>query len=298
MKLENGRKMLFSYGLVVFGNILGAMAYGLIILPQSFACGGVTGLCVLLNQVVPIPVSALLLAANLCLFALGWFCVGKDFVLKTVVSCIFFPILMGAFQSWNGLSLLAEDPLTSALLGGTLLGVGAGMTLRGNGSSCGFDILGVVLHQKNPKIPVSLVMYLCDVTVILLQAAEKPMLKTVYGILVILISNLIVNKVLTYGKAECRLIIISKQTEAMRWALLGKEDVGLTYLKGETGFQQEETSVALVIAPYEKIESIKKTVYSFDPMAFIIIDQVRSVLGQGYTMERVYQKRTNENGTA
>lgn len=295
---KNWKNKLLSYGYVVIGNVLVAMALGLIILQQSFACGGVTGFCVLLTQIIPIPLSALVMAVNVFLFVLGWFCIGRDFAIKTTISCIFFPIMLGIFQNWGVLAALAEDPLVSVLIGGILLGVGGGIILLGNGSSCGFDILGVVLNKKNQKIPVSLVMYLCDVTVILLQAAEKPMLKTVYGILVILISNLIVNKVLTYGKAESRLIIISKQAEAMRWALLEKEDVGLTYLKGETGFQQEQTSVALVIAPYNKIESIKKTVYSFDPLAFIVIDQVTSVLGQGYTLARVHQERTNENGVA
>jgi len=74
--------------LVALGSCLTASAFGLIILPLEFAAGGVTGFSVLLGKIIPLPVSAIVLVVNLTLFVLGWFLVGKGFVLKTIYGMI------------------------------------------------------------------------------------------------------------------------------------------------------------------------------------------------------------------
>ena len=38
--------------------------------------------------------------------------------------------------------------------------------------------------------------------------------------------------------------------------------------------------------PYEKVGPMKRIISSIDPKAFIVINEVRSVLGKGYTIDR------------
>ncbi len=77
-----------------------------------------------------------------------------------------------------------------------------GLVLLGDASSGGFDIIGVIL-QKYFKSRVSIVMSICDITVILIQVASNPFMKNVYGILAIMICTITVNKVLAYGQSQC-----------------------------------------------------------------------------------------------
>ena len=274
-----------SYGLVVLGCCLSAAAFGLIVLPQEFVAGGITGLSVLLYNIIPVPVSGMVLFFNLLLFTLGWLFVGKDFVAKTFLTSILFSPMLELFQSIPIFSPLSEDPLLSSILAGALLGLGSGLILRGNGSGGGFDILGVILNRKF-RIPVSLVMYLCDFFVIILQAVSYPVLKTAYGILVIVISSFVVNRVLTHGKAEGQLLIFSQEYEKIREELLHHQDVGMTFLTGETGYRRDPTKVILTVVPHDKIEHIKQGVYRIDPTAFVLMDTVRYVGGRGYTLSR------------
>lgn len=275
-----------SYGLVITGSCLSAAAFGLIVLPQDFVAGGVTGLSVLLCGAIPLSVSAMVLLLNLILFVLGWFFVGRDFVVKTLLTSILFPVMLEVFQGVSApFSELAADPLLSSLLAGGLLGLGAGLILRGNGSGGGFDILGVILHQKF-RISVSLVMYLCDFFVIIMQAISNSLLKTAYGILVILVSSLVVNQVLTHGKAEGQLLIFSQEYEKIRTELLSYQDVGMTFLSGETGYRRDPIKVIITVVPHDKIEHIKRGVYKIDPTAFVLMDSVRYVGGRGYTISR------------
>ena len=278
-------KVLPSYAMVATGSCLSAAAFGLVILPQSFAAGGVTGLSVVLCRLAPIPVSAMVLALNLFLFALGWLFVGRDFVLKTLLTSLLFPVMLELFQESRALSALAADPLLSSILAGGMLGLGSGLILRGNGSGGGFDILGVILHRKF-GLSVSLVMYLCDFFVIVLQLMSNSMLHTAYGTLVIMTASLVVSRVLTHGRAEGQLLIFSREYEKIRTELLHHQDVGMTFLTGETGYRRQPIQVIITVVPHSKIEAIKRGVYQIDPTAGVLMDTIRYVGGRGYTLAR------------
>ena len=274
-----------SYLMIALGTALTAAAFGLIVLPQGLAAGGITGLSVLLSRVMPLPVSAIVFVLNAGLFLLGWACVGRDFAFKTLLVSLLFPVLLELFQRLDLLAELSADPLISSLLAGGILGFGTGLVLLGNGSCGGFDILGVVLNKKL-GVPVSLVMFLCDGAVLIAQALKLGILNTVYGVLVILVSSFTINRVLTNGKEEGQMLIFSQKFEEIRRALLDDQDVGLTFLNGETGYMRRPIKVIVTVMPHSKIENVKKAVYGIDPTAFLLLNSTRYVGGKGYTISR------------
>lgn len=274
-----------SYLLVIIGSCLTASAFGLIVLPNQFAAGGVTGFSVLLQNVIPLSVSTLVLIVNLTLFALGWIFVGKDFVFKTFLTSIIFPFMLEITQQIEIFRELAADSFVSSLLAGGILGLGCGLILLGNGSGGGFDILGVILNKKFGT-PVSVVMYICDFIIILTQTVSNGILKTVYGVIVILVSTIIIDKVLVRGKSAGRIFIFSHMQEEIRTELLNKLDVGMSFINGESGFRREQTKIIMTVVHLDMVEKVKRSVYAIDPAAFVVVDTVHYVSGRGYTMDR------------
>lgn len=173
---------------ILIGTILTAAAFGLIIVPQGFSASGVTGLSCVLKTFIPLPVSMLVLIINCILLILGLVVLGYAFIVKTIAVSLMFPVFLELFSKVDG-SILLNSPVASIVCAGSLLGVGAGMILRSDASSGGFDILGIIFNKKF-NIPIVVVMYLCDSIVIIAQAVTKPIMTTVYGLLVILICNL------------------------------------------------------------------------------------------------------------
>lgn len=173
----------------IAGTALTAAAFGLFIVPQGFAAGGITGLARILSNVLPIPLSVLVYLLNIPIFAIGWACIGREFVIKTLTVSLLFPAFLEGFSRIPIPSLgLGGD----ALLAGLLLGTGSVLVLRSNASSGGFDTLAVALNRKR-GVPVARVVRICDCTVILLQAMGQPLRNTVYGIVVILINTAVIN---------------------------------------------------------------------------------------------------------
>ena len=270
---------------IVVGVILTDIAFGMIILPQSFAAGGVTGFSVILHKFIPISLSLIVFICNAVLFILGYVFIGKEFVFKTLIASIIFPTGLEICQNYNVLVPLKSDPLMSAIAAGILLGAGSGLILSGDGSSGGFDIIGVILH-KYFKIPVSAVINVCDCSVLLIQAVANPFMKNIYGILVIMITTFVINKVLSYGQSQVEIMIMSKQFEMIRERIYKEVDVGLTLLNAESGYLRDDMKVIMIVTQYNKIAAIKKISVEEDPTSFVFVNDVHSVIGKGYTLSR------------
>ena len=269
---------------MLLGTALMAAAFGLIIIPHGFASGGVTGFSRIITGFVPIPLSAMVLAVNLLLLLVGLIFVGRQFVAKTVAVSLLFPAALEFFLRYP-LTSIQQDPMLSSVAAGALLGVGAGLILRSGASSGGFDIFAVILNKKF-DVPVATVLNLCDAFVIILQALGQSLAQTLYGLLVICISAAIVNRVVTLGANQSQITIYSDHHDEIREALLNQVDVGMTSFLAETGFQRKRTRVIVSIVPYQKITAIKHIVMDIDPTAFVVVDDIHSVLGKGYTLDK------------
>ena len=270
---------------IASGVILTDVAFGMIILPQGFAVGGVTGLSVIIEKLIPLPLSVLVFCCNMALFVLGYIFISREFVLKTLLVSVTFPIGLDICQRCTFLAPLKSDPLSSAVIGGLLLGIGSGLVLRGDGSNGGFDILGVIFN-RHFGIPVAVVMNLCDCSVLLAQAVRNPFMKNVYGLIVIMVCSLAVNRVLSYGRSQCEIMIMSKRHEKIKQRIYDEVDVGLTLLDAESGYHGDEMKVILIVTRYDRIADVKRVAVDEDPTAFIFVNDVHSVSGRGYTIER------------
>lgn len=269
---------------LIAGTALTAIAMGMIILPMNFSAAGVTGFAIVLNSLLSISISHLVLIINVFFLLLGFVCIGRGFLIKTVIYSILFPIMLDFFSNYR-IKAIESDPVICVILSGVLLGTGVGLVIRCDASTGGFGIPALILNRRF-KISVGLLLNITDALVILIQLFNKTPLQTIYGILTITISAGIVDRIVSLGRGEAQITIISRQNKSIRVALLENADVGLTSFMAETGLRQEKQVVIVTVVPYVKVPEIKKVIISIDPMAFVIISQVQSVLGKGYTLNR------------
>ncbi|MBQ6451230.1 MAG: YitT family protein [Solobacterium sp.] len=276
-------KKVKEYGAVVLGNMIAAVAVGWIILPQGFAVSGVTGLARLLSILLGIEITPIVTVLTVILFIIGFISFGKGFALRTFLSVVLYPALLGMAVKYPMLDALKADPLLSAILAGALLGAGNGIVLRNNASSCGLDILGL-LAEKLTGIKPAIVICIIELCLISLQAMHCSMLELIYGILIIVICNYVLNRVLSYEKNEAKLIIFSEKYRELREELIAHYDVGLTSFEAVTGYKKKPIEALVTVVPYEKLSRIRRAVITIDPEAFYIIENVQAAYAGVYRM--------------
>ena len=270
---------------IIVGNIFIALAVNTLILENNIIVGGTSGIGNVLNHYFQIPVSLTVGCLNVVLFLLGLFFIGKAFAMTTLISTFFFPIFLQFFESHAMFHHYLDDPLLAAILAACLVGVGIGLILKANASTGGVDILAILLNKKF-GFPVHIVLNCIDLSILVLQFTFNDTTHVIYGVMIVMITAVVLNKTLTQGTSLVQLTVISDYYEDIKKVILYDYDAGVTLLASEKGYTKETSKVLLSVMPYRKLPAIKAKIHEIDPLAFVIVSHVEEVGGKGFTLEK------------
>lgn len=281
--------MIYNLLLVVLGNATYALAVKLFILPNDLMTGGTTGIALVINHYFNgVSISAFVFGFNILMLLVGLALLGKKFAFSTIVSSVTYPLALELFDRLFGNIVLTEDMLLNTIFAGLGIGVGLGIVIRNGASTGGMDIPPLVLNRYF-KIPVSASLYVFDVCILLAQAVYNPLEGILYGVLLILIYSVVLDKLMLMGTTRTEVKVVSGHAEEIRKAILSEVDRGVTLLYGESGYLQQDTQVILSIVSNRELPQVEKLIHSIDPESFMIISRVSEVRGRGFSMSKEYK---------
>ena len=281
--------MIYKLLLVVLGNATYALAVKLFILPNDLMTGGTTGIALVINHYFNgVSISAFVLGFNILMLLVGLALLGKKFAFSTIVSSIAYPLALELFDRLFGNVVLTEDMLLNTIFAGLGIGVGLGIVIRNGASTGGMDIPPLVLNRYF-KIPVSVSLSVFDMCILLGQAVYNPLEGILYGILLILVYSVVLDKLMLMGTTRTEVKVVSGHAEEIRKVILSEVDRGVTLLYGESGYLQQDTQVILSIVSNRELTQVEKLIHSIDPESFMIISRVSEVRGRGFSMSKEYK---------
>lgn len=277
---------------VLLGNTILAFVVNAFVIPAGLVMGGATGLGLTINYYLPgLELSVIIFGFNIVLFTVGGFILGKKFALTTILSTIFYPLMLAVISRIPGIDTITDNVLLSVIYAGILLGLGIGIIIRAGASTGGSDILALILH-KSIHIPVAICMYIVDFTIIGVQIPISTAEELLYGILALILCTVVLGRVTMVGQAQIQLFIISEHYQKIKQKLLDDMSVGATLVKIETGLEGKEQSAVLCVFQNRKLHDVNQMLLKVDPKAFITISQINEVKGRGFSIER-FDKEVN-----
>lgn len=275
-------KRLRNLFLILFGNAFYALAIVMFILPNHLITGGTTGLGLFFYHQFHIPLEYFVGFFNITMFILGAIVLGIPFALTTLLSTFFYPTALGFFKNIPFLQNMTSEPMLACVMGGIMIGFSIGIVIRAGASTGGMDIPPLILNKKF-RIPISVTLYILDFAVLILQMFYTDKERVLYGILMVLIYTLVLDRILLIGKSQMQVKIISKQYETINTMIQSQLDRGTTLFHTESGYLHEESFTILTVISNRELNKLNELVMSIDPTAFLIINQVNEVQGHGFT---------------
>lgn len=276
-----------NWASILFGNALYSLAVALFLEPAGLITGGATGIALAIGRLTGLPVSGLLLFINLAMLVWGWAVLGRAFALNTLASSVLSPAFLGLFEGLLAGRVLTEDIFLCTVFAGLGIGVALGLVIRSGASTGGLDIPPLVLN-KWFKLPVSATMLTFDIAVLLMQAMFSPVQQVLYGVVMVLIHTIVMDKMLMLGASRTEVKIVSSQSDAICAAILAQLDRGVTILHGEGGYTREPSAVLLSIVSNRELPRLEKLAHSIDPTCFLIVSHVTEVSGRGFSLDKDY----------
>ena len=276
------QKRYLSLLTVILGNLLYTLTVKLFLLPANLISCGTTGLALVANHFLNIPMTGFILFFNMAMLAVGWMILGRKFAMTTVLSSVLYPLFLEILNRMLGDVAITDNIMLNVLFAGIGLGGSLGILIRSGASTGGMDIPPLVL-KKFFHIPVSASLWVFDFCIMLSQAAFHPLEDLLYGVLLLIVISIALNKVMLLGTSRTEVKIVSTRSDEIRQAILSRVDRGVTILHGQGGFGRQDTEVILSVVSSYELPRVQQLARAIDPDCFMIISQVTEVWGRGFS---------------
>lgn len=270
---------------IILGNLIFALGIAVFVIPNGLILGGSTGLALSVQHFLGIDITITVAIINIVTFLAGFFILGKKFAATTLISTFIFPIFLNYFKDIEKFKNITSDLLLASIFTALLVGTGVGIVLRVGASTGGLDIPAIILNKKK-GIPIAVVLYAIDISILFSQMIFSNTEQILYGIIIVLITTMVINKVIVYGKNDFMVTIISEKYLEISENIHNKIDRGTTFIDIQTGYKKNTQQAVMSVISKRELHSLNKLVQEIDPKAFIIINQVNQVKGRGFSLDK------------
>jgi uncharacterized membrane-anchored protein YitT (DUF2179 family) len=288
MRTNNiNRKWLGDILSIICGDLLLAFAIVTLLEPNRLVTGGVTGVSIIVADYsrrwlgFEIPLWATNTLLNLPLFFAGLKMMDRAFVVKTVFATLFLSLalFLAAF-----IPPFTDDRVLSALFGGAVSGAGLGLVFRVMATTGGSDLAASILHRHRFRHhSVARILFVLDSAIILLGLVVFGPVSALYAVVAVFVSSKTADALtegLNFAKAA---FIISDRADEIAASVMAHVERGVTGLKGQGMFTRKDKNILLCVVSAKELVRLKAVVHALDESAFVIVADVREVLGEGFT---------------
>ncbi|HHY83627.1 MAG TPA: YitT family protein [Clostridiales bacterium] len=268
-----------EYLLIILGCLLTALSFNFFFIPNEIAPGGLSGLATVIYYLFGFPVGVTTLVLNIPLFIAGIRQLGGHFGLRTLIATI----LLSVFIDLIKVPALTNDMLLASIYGGFLMGIGLGLIFRMNATTGGTDLFAKIIHKFFPAISVAWVLFAVDFLVVLAAAVLLGPNQGLYAVVALALAAKVIDLVQEGLNSAKAVFVISDHSEAISQRIMKEMDRGATLLDGRGAYTGKEKSVLLCVVSRTQIVQVKNLINEIDPKAFVLVADVKEVMGEGFT---------------
>lgn len=289
---RNVKNMIGEWAQITLGCAILAIGMNLFLVPSRISSGGVGTLATIFLYLFHIPLSVTMLVLNALLLLLGYRYLGRGAVIKTVGGVVLLSIFL---ELTVFLPVYTEDVLMATLGGGVLVGVGVGLVVRCDGSTGGSDFAALMLRRFFPHLSTARLILVIDCVIIAVSGIVfRSVTVTLYSLLSMIVASKITDLILMQGTAAKSVYILSAKSAEIAEIILRDFARGVTGVYSRGIYSERDCMMLLCVVSPKELPRLVKQVRALDQTAFVIITDVREVVGEGFRAMNQYSAGENE----
>lgn len=275
---------LWNIFLLSFGSALFAVGMKGIALEHHFIAGGVFGMALLLHYAMDsISPGVLYFLLNIPLFILGWIFVSKRFLYYSLYAMLFTSIIYEVLP----VTIHIHEQVYAAIACGVIIGAGGGIILRSLGSAGGLDIVAVLLNQRY-NLGVGKFYFIFNAMLFSFSALELSNDLLIASLLMVFVSSVVVEYVLSMFSQRKIVFIISETPQAIAEEIMHRMRLGATFIKGRGAYSGSDKDILMTVINNIQLKRLEEMVFTKDPAALFIVENTFNVLGSSFSKRKIY----------
>lgn len=265
--------------LITIGSLLFAIGINYFAIPNRLSEGGIIGLTVVTYYLFDWSPGIVNFAINVILLAIGYKFFDKKTMVYTILGIVETSLFLYVTEHIE--YHVNSDTLLAALFAGLFVGVGLGCMFKAGGTSGGSAILARLANQYLGW-SVGKGVLIIDIVVIAGSVFIIGQEKAMYTLVAVFIGAKVIDFIVEGMDTKTAVTIISNQPDLIRETITKNMTRGVTVLEGRGGYTGKNKEVLYVVINKQELVKLKQVISRVDEDAFVVIHDVRDVLGGGF----------------
>ncbi|MHC5373626.1 YitT family protein [Enterococcus sp. LJL120] len=279
MKIQQ-REFIKKILVIILCGLTGGLALNFFLIPGHILSAGMNGVAQIITSVlwqnfqIHVSTGLFIFLLNVPLFILGFVKLGKENVIYSFANVI----SVSLFTMIIPLGEITDNIMMNGIVGGVLLGIGAGYSLKMGFTSGGMDILSLVLSKTTGKT-VGKYMFLLNGVIVLMAGLIFDWESALYTIISIFCMSQVVDVIHT-SHQKLTVMIVTQKADEVADKISRQLFRGMTLFPSKGGFSKaDSTTIMMVITRYE-LYQLEQILTAVDEGAFVNVMPTQAVLGQ------------------
>lgn len=262
----------------LIGTFINAIGVNCFLLGSNLGDGGTVGISLSLMYAFGLSPAWTSFIINTVVVFVGWKFLSKTVAVYTVISNTALSLFLHLTENIN---LGVDNFVINSLFGGAVIGIGAGLVISTGSTLGGTSVIAKIVN-KYSEIKTSQGIFILDALVVLSFLMVLPLENVLFTIIMLFVTERATSFVIEGFNPKKAVTVISSKSDLISDKINAFTGRGSTILTGKGGYGKSETHMLYVVVPQSQVTRVKKLVNEVDENAFLVIHDVRDVLGSTF----------------
>lgn len=282
---DKSTELMKRIGVVIICALTSAMSLNFFLIPAKVMSAGMNGVAQIIVALgaehlgLHLSTGLFIFLLNIPVFALGFWKLGKDATIWSFVNVVAISLVTMIFPQ----GAVTDNILMNSLMGGVIVGIGAGLALKMGFTTGGMDILSLVL-SKTTGNTVGKYMFILNGLIVVVAGFIFSWESALYTIICIYVMSYVVDMIHTSHQKLTVLIVTTKPDEVGK-SISQRVFRGMTLLPSIGGYSGVESKTIMMVITRYELYDLEQAVLEADENAFVDMLATQSIIGRFATQD-------------
>ncbi len=251
--------------------------------PNHFTTGGVSGISILLGEVLTFATPATMnMIINYALLLVGLIVLGKGFTLRTVYCSVLYALIIWVLEKVYPMSKpFTDQPLLELFFAILLPAIGSAIMFNMDASSGGTDVVAMIV-KKYTSMNIGTALMVSDAVIALCSVFVFGIKTCLFSVLGLMMKAFLIDSVIeSINLCKFFTIVTTKPHEVCEY-IIKTMNHSATVVDGEGAYTGQERKLVLVACRRTEAVLQRRAVRDMEDLDFMFISNTSEIIGKGF----------------
>ncbi len=276
------KKTLMDYLILTLATVFLVVGVYIFKFPNHFSFGGVTGIAVVLGDILPFSPSTINFILNMLLLVLGFLFLGKSTGIKTVYVSVLTSIGLSLLEWLAPMQApLTNQPVLELIFAIVMPAVSSAILFNMGASGGGTDIIAMIL-KKYTSVSIGIALFIVDLVIVAASCLIFDIQTGLFSFCGLLAKTLVIDDVIENINLCKYFTIVCDEAEPICQFINNTLNRSATIYEARGAYTHKPKTIILTVMQRSQAVQLRNFIKKSQPEAFMMITNSSEIIGKGF----------------